>query len=250
MAAGTAPSTMKQVKMSQVVMFGDSITQGSWVAGGTGAELAHKWQRKLDVVNRGLSAQWGLDIIKRWLPLAGDDSPPIKLLVIWFGANDAALPPSPQALTLKRFKDNLREIASVVTSPTSPYHSPHTQLLFLTPPPVDADTRNAELASRNPPRVPDRDAGRTREFAKGVEEVASDLAVPVVDTWTAIDAAAQENGLERYLSDGLHLTPEGYGVVTAEITKVLLEKLPHLHWDALEQTFPHWADWIPQGKRF
>ncbi|GAA6029482.1 hypothetical protein JCM8097_003701 [Rhodosporidiobolus ruineniae] len=50
-SAGTdeAAGEGKSVLMDQVIMFGDSITQGSWVAGGTGAELAHLWQRKLCV---------------------------------------------------------------------------------------------------------------------------------------------------------------------------------------------------------
>ncbi|BGP13668.1 hypothetical protein JCM10213_002236 [Rhodosporidiobolus nylandii] len=245
----------QSVLMEQVIMFGDSITQGSWIAGGTGAELAHKWQRKLDVVNRGLSGyntEWGLPIIKQWLPRKNERLPPIRLLTIWFGANDATLPPSPQSITLERFKENLRTIVSLLHSPSSPYYSPSTQILFITPPPVDAETRNNELASRDPPRAPDRDAARTRDFAKAVEEVAKELKAPCVDVWTAIDEKAKEapEGLKRYLSDGLHLTVEGYMVVTAAVIETIQRDLPHLHWDNLEQTFPHWTHWIPPAQRF
>ncbi|GAA5861674.1 hypothetical protein JCM8547_000701 [Rhodosporidiobolus lusitaniae] len=242
------------VLMDQVVMFGDSITQGSWVAGGTGAELANKWQRKLDVVNRGLSGyntEWAIPIMKQWLPRTDERLPGIRLMFVWFGANDACLPPSPQAISIKRFKENLHTISSLLRSPTSPYHSPTTQLVFITPPPVDADTRNSELASRDPPRPADRDAEWTRKFAEAVKEVAAELKVPAVDVWTRIDEAAKrDGGLETYLSDGLHLTPAAYEIVTAAITETIQRDLPHLHWDNLEQTFPHWTHWIPPSKRF
>lgn len=87
----------------------------------------------------------------------------------------------------------------------------------MTPPPVDAAVRAADLLSRDPPRVPDRDAERTRQFAEAVKQVGKEAGVPVVDCWTPIDEAAKrdEGGLGKYLSDGLHLNAEGYKLVTA-----------------------------------
>lgn len=72
------------------------------------------------------------------------------------------------------------------------------------------------MASRSPPRVPDRDSERTRLFAEAVKEVGEESGVTSVDVWTAIMKAATENdgGLGRYLRDGLHLSADGYGVVT------------------------------------
>lgn len=34
---------------------------------------------------------------------------------------------------------------------------------------------------------------------------------------------------------------------TAEITKTILERLPELHWDALQMVFPGWADIVNNG---
>ncbi|GAA5845958.1 hypothetical protein JCM11251_002951 [Rhodosporidiobolus azoricus] len=252
-ASGKGDGVNESVLMDQVVMFGDSITQGSWIAGGTGAELAHLWQRKLDVINRGLSAEWGVPVMKQWFPRPSERLPHIRLLFVWFGANDACLPPSPQSVTLERFKENLNTIYTLVHSPSSPYHSPSTQLVYLTPPPVDAESRNSELASRKPPRVPDRDAERTRQFAEAVKEVAKERGVPSVDVWSAVMKEAEEKDggkLDRLLGDGLHLTPDGYKVVTAAVVARIERDLPHLHWDKLEQTFPHWTHWIPAEKRF
>lgn len=121
-------------------------------------------------------------------------------------------------MTLERFKANLNTILDMLRLPSSPWHSPTTQLVLLTPPPVDDTTRNAELASRVPARVPDRDAERTRLFAEAVKDVGREGKVPVVDVWGRIMQFARDNEggrLDKYLSDGLHLTAEGYRIVTA-----------------------------------
>lgn len=65
-----------------------------------------------------------------------------------------------------------------MTDPTSIYYSPTTKFLLITPPPVDAVVRNLELATRDYPRVPDRDSERTRLFAVAVQEVAAEAGVP------------------------------------------------------------------------
>ncbi|KWU45011.1 SGNH hydrolase [Rhodotorula sp. JG-1b] len=236
------------VRMDQVVLFGDSITQGSWVPGGTGAALAHVYQRKLDVMNRGFSGyntEWGLQVLRQFLPRYDEELPKIALFCVWFGANDAALPPSPQALTLAEFKTNLNKILDLLRSPKSPNYSPDTQLLLITPPPVDASKRTADLAQRDPPRSPDRDASRTRQFAEAVKEVAHESNLPVLDAWSLIDSAARnDGGLDKYLNDGLHLTAAGYGVVTAGLFALIKSDLPQLHWSRLGQVFPHWTDFI------
>lgn len=183
--------------------------------------------------------------MKQFLPRAGEGLPKMAIFVVWFGANDAAVPPSPQSvrspsssssrsrsraplqlthtphapqMTLERFKANLNTILDMLRLPSSPWYSPSTQLVLLTPPPVDDGTRNAELASRTPARVPDRDAERTRQFAEAVKEVGAQGKVPVVDVWGRIMQFARDNDggkLDKYLSDGLHLTAEGYRIATA-----------------------------------
>jgi lysophospholipase L1-like esterase len=118
-------------------------------------------------------------------------------------------------VTLEDFKKNLIEIIDLVRSPTSTYYSPSTLPILITPPPVDSEVRNNELTSRVPPRVPDRDSEMTRQYAVAVKEVAEKEKIHVVDVWTAIDDKAKaEGGLDKYLSDGLHLTGAGYEVVT------------------------------------
>ncbi|GAA5854754.1 hypothetical protein JCM5353_007618 [Sporobolomyces roseus] len=248
------PRGGESVLMDQIVLFGDSITQGAWVPAGTGSTMAIAYQRKLDIMNRGLSGYntaWALPVIKQWLPRVGERLPKIRMLAIWFGANDAALPTSPQHATLDDFKANLLTILDLVRSPSSPYYSPSTVPVLITPPPVDSNVRNNELTSRIPPRVPDRDSEMTRLYAEAVKQVGQEQKVHVVDVWTAIDTKAKEaGGLAKYLSDGLHLTAEGYEVVTYEIARLIIEQLPELHWEKLPQVFPHWEDCIPEAQRF
>lgn len=133
-----------------------------------------------------------------------------------FGANDAVLPHSPQYVPLPRFKDNLREFISLLYNESSEYyHSPErTKVIFITPPPVDDDTRAQELAERDPPLVPDREFENTHKYAKAVEDVGKELGIPVADSWTAIWEAAgkHKSGLKKYLPDGLHLNAASYQV--------------------------------------
>ena len=104
---------------------------------------------------------------------------------------------------------------AMVHDSTSEYYSPHTRILLLTPPPVGEAQRNADLASRNPPRQPDREWNNTKAYADAVIEVGTGMPrVGVVNMWEAIWGAAGEDvaRLPVFLSDGLHLTVAGYQV--------------------------------------
>ncbi|BGP53680.1 isoamyl acetate-hydrolyzing esterase [Rhodotorula sphaerocarpa] len=192
----------------------------------------------------------GLQVLRQFLARKDERLPEVALFCVWYGANDAAVPPSPQSLTIEQFKANLNTILDLLRRPDSPYYSPRTQLLLITPPPVDANTRNADLANRHPPRQPDRDSERTRRFAEAVKEVALASKLPVLDAWGLIDqAAARDGGLDKYLNDGLHLTADGYQVVTDGLFQLIGTELPHLHWDKLDQVFPHWTEFIPPAMR-
>ncbi|EEB87708.1 hypothetical protein MPER_14852, partial [Moniliophthora perniciosa FA553] len=89
-----------------IMLFGDSITQGAWDEGGFGAKmtpyiLQDVYARKLDVLNRGLSGyntDWAMPLFKKFLATQEQQkyTPKVRLVVIWFGANDACIKPSPQ----------------------------------------------------------------------------------------------------------------------------------------------------------
>lgn len=99
------------------------------------------------------------------------------------------------------FISNLRESVELVRSPSSLHYSPQTRIILITPPPV---TEFVE-------RVPEL----TKAYAEAVVALGAELGVPVVNAWAAFMRKGEEEGtggLDRLLSDGLHLTSDGYRV--------------------------------------
>lgn len=141
-------------------------------------------------------------------------APKVRLLVIWFGANDAAVPPKEQHVPLARYKANLAKLIWMVSSPESPRYSPATRVVLLTPPPVNTLQWSVRQASKDPPQGLDRDFEVTRTYAEAAKEVGEAEGVPVVDVWTRFweGAGRVEAELKKYLTDGLHLIEEGYAV--------------------------------------
>jgi lysophospholipase L1-like esterase len=195
------------------------------------------YARKLDVLNRGLSGyntDWALPVLEQvcvtdvhklcrtrllcqCLAPKRDKPhvPEIRILAVWFGANDACVKPSPQHVPLNTFTSNLEKFVDLVHSPESVYYSPSTRIVLMSPPPVNTYQRVVDLASRPVPLVLDRDFETTRAYANAVKGVAQAKRVAFVDIWTEFWQAAgeQERALDRYLIDGLHPNAEGFRVI-------------------------------------
>lgn len=139
--------------------------------------------------------------------------PRIRLLTIWFGANDSCIKPSPQHVPLDKFTENIRTMVQMITSPSSAYYCSDTKIILITPPPVNTIQRGADLASRNPPLALDRKFDVTKLYAEAVKSVAGQEKVALLDVWTMFwEAAGSEELLSKYLSDGLHPSALGYDV--------------------------------------
>ncbi|KAF7967656.1 hypothetical protein HWV62_17322 [Athelia sp. TMB] len=215
--------TMSSADQDVIMLLGDSITQGGWKAGGFAQELAYKYARKLDIINRGMSGyntDWGLPVFEKCFAKQHEQQhlPKVRILTIWFGANDAAVQPSPQYVPIPQFVANLTKMVRMITSSSSPWHSPSTHIILMTPPPVNSYMRAADLGSRDPPRPADRDFETTKKYAEAVVDVAKKEGVHLADIWTAVyDAAGRdEQALGRYLYDGLHPNAAGYQVRNPE----------------------------------
>lgn len=243
--------------MDELVMFGDSITQQSWQAGGTGSFLANKYQRKLDVVNRGYSGYntiWALEVANRLYPRqesSGRVFAKKKLVTIWLGANDAVLQNRPQHVDAGQYTANLKQLIKIFRDhDTATATGPPTQIILITPPPISVSLRAADLASRFPDWKPtdmDREVDRTASFADHVKILAAEEGLPVLDAWTALTNAAErsEHGLADYLCDGLHLTPAGYEIISNELMSIIEARRPDLLPENLPQDFPPWKDINP-----
>jgi lysophospholipase L1-like esterase len=139
-------------------------------------------------------------------------------LIVWFGANDAVLSDQIQHVPLATYKQNLKTILNLVRDPASPYHSPTTELILITPPPIDPPAWAAEVARKTGGQQVgvDRTTDNTRRYAEACREVAQEEGVPCVDAWSAINDQAQRIGgsLEPFMYDGLHLNSDGYRIVS------------------------------------
>ncbi|CDO74873.1 hypothetical protein BN946_scf185004.g23 [Trametes cinnabarina] len=237
-----------------IMLLGDSLTQGGYELNGFAAKLAHVYNRKMDVINRGFSGyntDWILPVFEQVLytPCFATQHeqqhvPKVRLLVIWFGANDAAPPPKDQHVPLDRFRANLRKLLWMVRSPESPRYSPDTRIVLMTPPPVNTAQRERAQRAKSPLKELDRDFEMTRRYAEAVGEVGQQESVPVVDLWGKLyDAAGRkEESLEEFLTDGLHLNEKGYAVVFNELDKTIKVNYPKYHYDNMQSVFAYSFD--------
>ncbi|KAJ2641388.1 isoamyl acetate-hydrolyzing esterase [Coemansia sp. RSA 1694] len=204
--------------------FGDDHTQSATDPDNSGwlAHLSRFYDRRMDILNRGFAQYTSNDarkiaplilpktnivktswffgqhpsiaswpVPKKWtdarehtLPRKTQSSP-LRLLLIGFGSNDAVPETSPQHVPLLLFAENLRYIVSLLRSPESEHYSPHTHILFVTPPAV-GDRMHAEAMRKQglPPIHNNRAAGM---YAETMGAVARELDLPCVDLWTAME---------------------------------------------------------------
>lgn len=99
----------------------------------------------------------------------------------------------------------------MIKSPQSPYYSPDTCLILITPPPVNEEQWAQD---RVPPTPVDRFTEVTATYAEGVKEIGKEQGVPVVDIFTILWelVGKEQKELRKYLRDGLHLNETGYTV--------------------------------------
>ncbi|CDS13695.1 hypothetical protein LRAMOSA05869 [Lichtheimia ramosa] len=229
----------------RIVLFGDSITQFSFdpELSGFGAGLAHSYQRRMDVMNRGFSGyntKWALPILRQLLPTVEQQkqhASQVQLMTIFFGANDAALPFSDQHVPLEEYKENLRKMISMIKSPDSPYYNPTTRLILITPPPLDESQWEKHC---------DGPLNRTfesaKQYAAAVRQVAKECNVVVADLWTMLVEESGETPFGEYLNDGLHLSAKGNRAVHQLLLKMIKEHFNDIHPDNLGMEIPWWRD--------
>lgn len=144
----------------------------------------------------------------------------IPIMTIWFGelaisnekdpcsdstgANDAVLPGRPQHVPLDRYKSNLSKLVATVKNPSSPYYSPDTRLILITPPPIIPASWRAHCVSmwrqnggQGPEPEEDRDPRVTKQYVDACVEVAKGEGVELVNAWSSIVTAAGGSDGER-----------------------------------------------------
>ncbi|KAH8102863.1 SGNH hydrolase-type esterase domain-containing protein [Cristinia sonorae] len=227
-----------------IILFGDSLTELGSEAGGLVQRFSAVYKRKLDVLNRGFNGyntRWALHVLPQILATKSEQPhvPKVRLLTIWLGANDAAIPSNVQHVPLSEYASNLTQLIRTVTDPSSAHHSTGTGVIVITPPPVNTVQWRAYKASKVPSEELDRLFETTREYAEKAREVAGGEGVVVVDVWTRIwkEAGEVEEGLSALLTDGLHLNERGYEIVFEEVISAIKVNFPELYYENLKETF-------------
>ncbi|KAJ3670720.1 hypothetical protein LUZ60_008146 [Juncus effusus] len=222
----------------QIVLFGDSITEQSFRPGGWGTALADTYSRKADIVVRGYggyNTRWALFLLHHIFPLDGHTAPP-KATTIFFGANDAVLlgrTSEKQHVPIDEYKDNLKKIITHLKE-----LSPEMVVVLIAPPPVDEDGREQYaklLYGEKARKLPERTNEMAGTYASVCLELAKEMIVPCIDTWSIMQ---ETQGWQKlFLRDGLHLTEEGNAVVHREVLRVLYEA--GLRAEEMQLDFPH-----------
>ncbi|XP_074573836.1 GDSL esterase/lipase At5g45920-like [Curcuma longa] len=200
---------------SEVVLFGDSLTQGSFRDGRWGAALSHYLSRSVDVLPRGYSGyntRQARTVIHR--AVEGVTSP--AAFTVFFGANDAALPHRSAAsvhVPLSEYVSNLRAICAFIKAKW-----PWTLVILITPPPIDEEGR-LRFPYGNRSGLPERTNAAAGTYARACVFVAQQLGLPVIDIWTKMQQFS--NWEKTFLWDGLHFTALGNHLLFQEMIKTL-----------------------------
>ncbi|XP_009783081.1 GDSL esterase/lipase At5g45920 [Nicotiana sylvestris] len=203
----------------KIYLFGDSITEMSFEDGGWGASLVNHFNRTVDVVLRGYSGyntRWALKVIEK---VFDEETAPLAVTV-FFGANDACLPDRCSAfqhVPVDEYKLNLHSIVSFLKG-----RWPTTQIVLISPPPIDEPTRLLYPFIENKLGLPERTNEVAGNYAKASLAVAAECGVLAVDLWTRMQ---QLPGWQTAcLSDGLHLSKTGNEIVFEEVVEALKKK--------------------------
>lgn len=229
----------------QFVLFGDSITEESFSQEkgfAAGAALANDYQKRLDVVCRGFGGYTtgqGKFILPHLIPRESR----IRVLVVFFGANDSVTPGNIQHIPLQEYKENL---SSILTNPKLKQHNSTCRVIAVTPSPInehdlDQPNHNAEL---------------TQRYAATAKSVAAECGVPCVDLWSAfMDHCGWKAGLplpgsgsqprnaklaELLTTGGVHFTPLGYSLLYQGISDSIAAHAPELLPRNMRVPFPPW----------
>lgn len=185
---GFHPPLAEHHAYGQIILFGDSITQQSENQEHGFAfapALRDDYIRRLDVLNRGFSgytSQLALHVLPQFMPDPSRAN--VRLMTVFFGANDACIPGNAQHVPLDEYLANLK---ATVQHPTVLAHQ--AKVLLVTPSPVDEyqlESNDLAIGYSGLQRT----AANTKRYADACRGLGKQLDVPVVDLWTVFMEAA------------------------------------------------------------
>ncbi|CAI6337617.1 unnamed protein product [Periconia digitata] len=210
---------------------------------------------------RGYTSRQALQVLPYILP--SPEHTHIKLLLVFFGANDASLPKAQnnQHVPLDEYQDNL---AKIISHPQVVAHAP--KIVLVAPPPINEYMQWNSDQSKGLKSL-SRKAAITKTYADAVVRLAQSAGVPVINLWEAFMAKAgwkldtwkhgdalpgcmdaePNDALADLMYDviGLHLNPAGYDILFDELMKVIGRDWPDFLPQHLPNVLPLWND--PEG---
>ncbi|KAJ5812309.1 GDSL-like lipase/Acylhydrolase family domain-containing protein [Penicillium riverlandense] len=233
----------------KIILFGDSLTEQSWnqeFLFNISPALQHEYFRKLQIVTHGYggyNSEHARHILEPMLDAETAGGSRIRLLVIFFGTNDAVEAANTrQHIPMQRYAENVR---------------------FLT---IKALDRGINVILVGPALVGkdvlDRSNETNRTYSQAVKHVAQEHDVPFVDLWTAfhtytrsssnsdgrksgkesVDANGTNNLTDLLAPDGVHFSGQGYHIYYKLLLRTIRESFPPLRPENLPTVLPHIFD--------
>ena len=253
---------MATINRESILLFGDSITELSVdPSGGFSSSLAYAYRRKADVVTRGFSGYNSRHAIAI-APLVFSSKARHLFSTIFFGANDSSsihpfkISDAPehdkpsQHVPVDEFEKNIEETITHALQATRADGC----VIVISPPPV------------NKLKWPDRGNFNVESYTAAVARVAQTVHASLSSTSTAkvlhlnlfkamysgssdiVECDSVTSPYEHYLSDGLHLSPEGNNLVSDMIMSLVREHAPLVAPESLPLDLPLWMDATLQAK--
>ncbi|KAL4863947.1 hypothetical protein BDV12DRAFT_201590 [Aspergillus spectabilis] len=229
----------------KVLLFGDSITQGSYdpeSGFAFGAAIQHAYSRKMDVIQRGFSG-YNSDHAAAIFPYILQQESNIKLMILFFGTNDSIIPESKNHIPLPRFKENTRGIILDA-------QEAGIKVVLIGPGPFN---HHQFISVMEEGWVCDRTTLRARAYCDAAVELGRELGIPVVQLWYIIMAdmgwkggdpvygleeVPDQGRLGEYFNDGLHFLGPAYRSMFVHVMKVIKESYPELYPDRIQDKLP------------
>jgi len=233
----------------------------------------------------GFNTTWLLPHFKNVIRLlqAADSEPPL-LFTILLGTNDSVHPNYPQHVPLDEYEKNLRYYVDTLLSHPM---TKGTKIVLITPPPMDIPPPamdEVEIPVVTESSKQGACGGgitqlymNKKKYAEKVMEIArsyegaNNSMVAGLDFWTAMinfgrakekekgDVEVNQENLpgsglpgawhfgKQVFTDGLHLGPLGYEVLTNELLAIITNKWPELRKEAVKLQAPWWGD-LPEAR--
>ncbi|KNE60725.1 hypothetical protein AMAG_06088 [Allomyces macrogynus ATCC 38327] len=229
-----APTCSAPCTLPTILLCGDSLTQFAFDPSlhGWAASLSAKLIGRADILNRGASgytsASYRALLPHLALPTHAD------ALVVFLGANDAAVPGSTQHVPVAQYRTNL---AAILAHLDAKYPTTRARIV-VTPPGV----YEPGVQKVFPHSI--RTVVGIAQYAAAARAVASQSGWALADVFDA----TKDGAADLFIADGLHLARKGNDVVFDVVWRTLVVQWPDLGNEEKGFAWPYWATLPPAGK--